>query len=391
MPKRVRVNVTTAVNTDKIRREDREGREVIVVPSATLPDDVIMNNVKYPADEIKNSFASLNRTPAPLGHPEKGGVFLSASAPEAINEYWVGAWNENVRQEKMPNGGYRVHVDKAIDVEVANRTDGGRAVLEAIEKGEPIHTSTGLFANLKESGEDGYAWTAHDIEFDHDAILLNEKGAATPEQGVGMMVNGDGKQVEIEVINSMLDAAEQELEWAARSALRVLEEQEKAPILQRMISAMKEAAASVMREPTANSKESNEMDKEQFETLSATVDALAENMESMQEALTNTVTADSVAEAVANAIKPLTDQVAAANAAQEAKDEAELEELVDKIVKANAMDEEAAKELTLNAARSLAKGLKPGKAAPIASAFQANTGDDEFADYDPNEHIKEAS
>jgi hypothetical protein len=381
--------VTTAVNTDKIRREDREGREVIVVPSATLPDDVIMNNVKYPAEEIKNSFATLNRTPAPLGHPEKGGMFLSASAPEAINEYWVGAWNENVRQEKMPNGSYRVHVDKAIDVEVANRTEGGRAVLEAIEKGEPIHTSTGLFANLKESEEDGYGWTAHDIQFDHDAILLNEKGAATPEQGVGMMVNGDGEKVEIEVINSMLDAAEQELDWGLDMAFRALEKEARVPMIEQMKTALREVFFGSQRKTTAvNSKEPDSMDKEQFDNLSATVETLAETVKEMQN---SALTPDAVAEAIATAIKPVTDQVTAANAAQEAKDEAELKDLREKIVKANLLDEAEAEELTLNTARSLAKKCEPGKAAPISGAFQNADGEDEFADYDPNEHLKEAS
>lgn len=392
MTKRVRVNVSTRVLANAIRREERNGRQVIVVPSVTMPDDIVMNDVFYPADEIKSSFGTLNRTPAPLGHPEDAnGAFLSARDPVAINEYYVGAHNENVRQEKNEDGRFRVHVDKVIDVAVANRTEEGKALIEAIDKGEPIHTSTGLWANISEAENEDYSWIASDIQFDHDAILLNEIGAATPEQGVGMMVNKDGKTEEVEVINSMLDAAEQELEWAAQQALRALDTQAKAPIIERLVSAMKEAFAS-MRETTAtNSKETPKMDEEQFNTLSATVDALAEDMATMKDALANSVTAESVAEAVANAVKPLTDQLDAANAAQKEKDDAELAELTEKIVKANLLSEDEAKELTLNMARTLAKKCEPGKAAPIASAFQSNTDEDEFKDYDPNVHLKEAS
>ena len=35
----VRVNVRTALNTAKVRREKLNGRDVLIVPSATMPDD----------------------------------------------------------------------------------------------------------------------------------------------------------------------------------------------------------------------------------------------------------------------------------------------------------------------------------------------------------------
>ena len=62
-------------------------------------------------------------------------------------------------------------------------------MLEAINRGEPIHTSTGIFLNVEDSGVSEYGYIAKDMYFDHDAILLGEEGAATPSQGVGMMVN----------------------------------------------------------------------------------------------------------------------------------------------------------------------------------------------------------
>ena len=137
---KVRVNVTSRVNAKSIRRERRNGRDVIVVPSATLPDNIVMNGIRYPADEIEKGYKSLEGTPAPLGHPNIEGSFVSASDPEGLVRGFIGAWNQNVRRE---NG--RVFLDKVIDVEFANQTVGGRAVIEAIDKGEPIHTSTGLY------------------------------------------------------------------------------------------------------------------------------------------------------------------------------------------------------------------------------------------------------
>ncbi len=355
MARKVRVNIRAAVNASKIRRERRCGRDKIIVPSATMPDDIIMNGIKYPADEIGNSFLSLNNTFAPLGHPTIEGAFVSASDPEGINAGWIGAHNENARRE-----GGRVLLDKVIDVARAKESDGGRAVLDAIEKGEPIHTSTGLLCNLDAADGDDHDYVARNIVFDHDAILLGEEGAATPDQGVGMLVNkaSHGGE-EIEAINSALEDADRELDWAVDSLARALDRRERAPMLERMKTAIIEAFTP-MREPNhqSNAKEQN-MDKDKFDALSEKVNALTEANENL---------ADTIGKAVQAAVKPLTDNLAELQANQKAKDEAELAGHIEAIVKANILDEEAAKELTLNAARKLAEKAKPGKAAAMNGA-----------------------
>ena len=80
-----RVNIRSVANTALVRTETRNGRKIMIIPSATLPDDVVMNGIKYPAQEIANSFKTLERTPAPFGHPLVNGKFVSASDPEGIN------------------------------------------------------------------------------------------------------------------------------------------------------------------------------------------------------------------------------------------------------------------------------------------------------------------
>lgn len=361
----VRVNIRSLANTKAVRREKRNGRDVVIVPSATLPDDIVMNDVRYSADEIEKSFKGLERTPAPLGHPTINGKFVSARDPEGINLGWIGAWNENVRRE-----GGRVLLDKVIDVEMANRSEGGKAVLAAIDKGGPVHTSTGLYCLMEATnGDVNYKFDARDIEFDHDAILLDQEGAATPEQGVGMLVNAKGEQEEIEVINSALDEADRELDWAVESAFRALEKRTRAPLLERFKSALMEAFAGSGREPSANQEKAEMADEKQLETLSAKVDALSESLGKIGE---------TIGTAVSNAIKPLVDAQNEIVANQKAKDEAELTELRTKIVKANLMDEEGAKELTLNAARALAKKAEPGKAAALNGAFKPSSDKPSF-------------
>ena len=353
----VRVNIRTLANSAAIKREKRNGRDVIIVPSATLPDDVVMNDILYPAAEIAKSFKTLERTPAPLGHPSINGKFLSARDPEGLNQGWIGAWNENVRQE-----GGRVLLDKVIDIERANQSEGGKRVLAAIDAGDPVHTSTGLLAIMDAAnGDVPYKFTARDIEFDHDAILLDEDGAATPDQGVGMMVNSAGK--EIQVVNSVFsDEAERELGWAVESAVRALEKKQRASLMDRIMTALTEAFGSGRETSTTNMKD-DEMDKVQFDGLSAKVDALTE-------ALKPETLATAIGNAVAAALKPINDQLEAQANSAKATEEAELKTLREKIVAGNIMDEAAAGELTLNAARALAPKAEPGKAAPIAPGFK---------------------
>lgn len=360
-----RVNVTRVLNTKAAKKEKRNGRDVIVVPSATMPDDIIMNRIKYPAAEIKKSYASLEKSPAPLDHPVVNGKFVSAKDPEGINIGWVGAWNENVRYE---NG--RVFLNKVIDVQRANESEGGRRLLEAIEKGKPIHTSTGLLAHLeKVKGKEDHDAVAHNLEFDHDAILLDFKGAATPEQGVGIFVNSDGQSEEVEVINSIWDDdADRQLDWAVDSIARALEKKARVPILERIKAAITEAFSGDGAETKLNQEE-EEMSKE-IDDLSAKVDALAESMKGIGKTIT-----DGVAEAFTNALKPLVDAQAAVLANEKAKEETEKIELVDKVVKANLLDEAAAKETSLGTLRALVNNMKaPEQAAPIRPGSPAPAG-----------------
>lgn len=359
--KATRVNVTRLTNTKVARKEKRNGRDVIVIPSATMPDDIIMNGIKYPGKEIEKSYLSLNRSPAPLDHPMVNGKFVSARDPEGINVGWIGAWNENARYE---NG--RVFLDKVIDVQRANESEGGKRVLAAVEKGEPIHTSTGLLAHLEFVKNEEYEALAHNIEFDHDAILLDYEGAATPEQGVGIFVNSSGAAEEIDVINSVWEEADREMDWAVESIARALEKRAKAPLYERLKAAITEAFSAFGAETTTNQEEA-EMSKE-LDELSAKVDALTESMKDIGKTIT-----DGVAQAFTNALKPLVDAQEATLANAKAQEEAEKNGLIDKVVKANLLDEATAKETPLGVLKALTNNIKePSEAARIRPGMVQN-------------------
>jgi len=363
---RTRVNVTTRVNTKAIRDEMVDGEAYKVIPCATMPDDVVMNGVLYPADEIAKSYATLENTFAPLGHPDRDGSFLNASDPVAIDRFGVGAHNRNVRRE---NG--RVFMEKYLHVATAQSSERGKRVLDAIAKGGPIHTSTGLYAIMEAAnGEVPYSRIARDIVFDHDAILLDEEGAATPEQGVGMLVNSKGEKEQIPVINSTFsEDADRELDWAITSVAQALQRKDQVSMLEKWKAAILGLITGAERETPTNSKEADmsEVKKEDFDKLSGEVKTLSDSLAKI---------GDTVTAAVNGALKPLQDQLDAATNAQKAKDEAELTTLRKAIVEGNLMDEATAGELTLNAARKLAPMAKPGHSFALNGAFSGGKKDD---------------
>lgn len=190
------IYIQNKIDNSQIRRTTNErGDDVIIVKSMTLPDNAVMNNLLYPAEEIEKGYASLEGTLAPIGHPyNEKGEYISANDAHAIDYFYAGVVNKHVTRIKDPKYGHRVYVEKWINVAVAERTEQGRRLLKAIEKGEPIHSSTGVLVEIEytEGWHNGkeYYGIARNLQFDHDCILLDEPGAATPEDGVGLMVNG---------------------------------------------------------------------------------------------------------------------------------------------------------------------------------------------------------
>lgn len=203
------VNILSVINkSSKITKEIINNKEHYIIRDVVpVIDDVVMNNGLYPKDEIDKSYKSINGNLMPIGHPNINGQFVSASHAKAINEYYGGAWAENVRKEQD-----KVLLDCYVDIEFARNHEKGKQLLERLDamfNGEdvsPIHISTGLILNKvyktgKSKGKK-YYWIATNMQFDHVAILLNEQGAATPDEGVGIFVNSEGEyQIEYASLN----------------------------------------------------------------------------------------------------------------------------------------------------------------------------------------------
>ena len=206
--KRNRVNVLTVVNSDsKITTETIDGKPHIVVRGVTpVVDDIVMNRKLYPAAEIEKAYNTLERNPMPLGHPKVDGKHVSARDVRAVNNYHVGAWFQNGTHADS-----KVSGDMYVDRQYAESSEKGKRLVNRLDEmatgtnTDPIHISTGLlYSGIAANGESKgkkYNEIATNMFFDHVAILLDEPGAGTPGEGVGIFVNADGDEQEIEVVN----------------------------------------------------------------------------------------------------------------------------------------------------------------------------------------------
>lgn len=206
--KRNRVNVLTVVNSaSNITTETVNGKPHIVVRGITpVVDDIVMNRKLYPAAEIEKAYNTLERNPMPLGHPKVDGKHVSARDVQAVNEYHVGAWLQNVSHKDG-----KVTGDMYVNRQYAESSEKGKRLINRLDEmlagtnSDPIHISTGLlYSGIAANGESKgkrYNEIATNMMFDHVAVLLDEPGAGTPAEGIGIFVNAEGDEVEIEVCN----------------------------------------------------------------------------------------------------------------------------------------------------------------------------------------------
>jgi hypothetical protein len=232
--KRNRVNVLSVVNSaSNITTEIINGRPHIVVRGVTpIVDDIVMNGKLYTAAEIAKGYKTLERTPMPLGHPKVDGKHVSARDVQAVNEYHVGAWLQDVEHKEG-----KVSGDMYVDRRYAESTEKGKRLVNRLDdmaarkNVEPIHISTGLlYSGIAANGESKgkkYREIVTNMMFDHVANLLDEPGAGTPEEGVGIFVNSDGSEQKLEVVN-LADAETPDPDLPQDPALKTLFNQLKA-------------------------------------------------------------------------------------------------------------------------------------------------------------------
>ncbi len=217
-----RVHIRSAVNAAAV---SKAGGLYTIRDVCGAVDDIVMNGVLYPGAELAAGAPTLDGKPAPAGHPKVNGRFVSASDGSALLTSYSGAVCTNARHV-----GGRTLVDVVVNEAQAKALPDGAKLVERLDaalsgaNSDPIHVSTGLyFEAVAENGESKgkrYSVKATKPRYDHLAILLNERGAGTPEEGVGMWLNAEGAEEPVEAVALNLEAEDKRsaglMRWVQR-------------------------------------------------------------------------------------------------------------------------------------------------------------------------------
>lgn len=419
------VNISTLVANSEIRTEVVEGVEFTVLPSKTLPPEIVMNGILYPAEEVEATINTLDGSPVTMSHPVIAGKFADAYLPLAQAKFGILGAHNKVRG-KAADGSWLI--DKYIPTEQLANSANGKKLAEAIKSKQPIHTSTGVYLTkipeigTNAAGQD-YKSRAKIDRFNHDAILLNEVGAATPEQGVGLFVNEAGEKEETEVMYVNLSSGDDfsmssngmrmKLQEAAQKQFAdddewlyvedfnetkaiICHKQKQFAVEYKMvgdeiefigelkkvesagfkftevIGRIVDKVISVVKSEPSDESQTVNKNREGNEVDETKVNEMIANALAAQEAKSAEVIKQAIDGAVAAAL--------AANAQTQA--EAEKAQLVEQVVNAKLLPEDAAKECGIAALKAMLEGNSQGQPAMgLRRGVASNQDEDIFANY----------
>lgn len=176
--------------TGKARYETLEGASHIVVPVVAITEGVHEGSqgaLYYPADELAKGPEALNHKPAVVYHPERDGKSITACDPTVLSTRKVGvplsmAWN--AKDAKLKGEAW-------LNVERLRKVD--NRILTALEKGEKVEVSTGLYLDIEYTEgtwkDEKYVGIARNYRWDHLAILPDQVGACSIADGGGLLAN----------------------------------------------------------------------------------------------------------------------------------------------------------------------------------------------------------
>lgn len=192
------------VNVDgRIRREVRNGREYLVAPMTLIVPGVLNGSkgpLYYPPDEILKDPSAWNGIPIVVYHPTHNGQHISARDPDVLERQQIGnVFRSQVVMQGPPEKQGRLVAEGWFDVEATRRVD--KRILERLSRGDPIELSTGLFTDNEQARPGAnyrgksYEYVARNYKPDHLAILPDQKGACSVEDGCGVLANEQQQNV----------------------------------------------------------------------------------------------------------------------------------------------------------------------------------------------------
>jgi len=188
-------HITFNLQTNKasLRHDTMEGRDFLVAPCVMITEGVHAGSqgpLYYPAEELSKTPAIWNSKPVVVYHPQANGQSISACDPVVFSQQKIGVLlNTRFEEGKLKTECW-LEEDRMRSVD--------ERVLTALEGGDVMEVSTGLFTdNDASSGEwngEAYSAIARNYRPDHLAILPDQKGACSVDDGAGLLRNAAGDQ-----------------------------------------------------------------------------------------------------------------------------------------------------------------------------------------------------
>jgi len=253
-------SVITNADLALVRNETLEDRDYKAIPMVMLKEAVLCGShgpTFYPADEIRKAPTGWNYKPVVVYHPTVNGQGVSATDPIIIENQKIGL----IMNTRFEDGCLKA--EAWIDVEKANKVD--PRVMEAIDAGQMVEVSTGLFSDTEtlHGNHDGseYGQVARNYVPDHLAVLPDKKGALSIEAGAGLLRNEEEQDEETgndnvvdsqDVINHNEEFAMANVELAGKFAqLLQLNNEESAALSSLPESVLDKAVEALSVEPEA--------------------------------------------------------------------------------------------------------------------------------------------
>jgi hypothetical protein len=178
-------------NTYPIRYKEYDGKQHIIIPVVMMKEGVHSGSrgpLLHIQEELEKFTASWNGIPVMVGHPERNGNYVSANDPEVSESERVGTIFNTYYEDGLKSEAW-------LDVEKLKKRS--PELLNKLREGKSIDVSIGVFSDEEDkqgqwNGED-YISVARNYRPDHLAILPDEIGACSFEDGCGIRVNKKGE------------------------------------------------------------------------------------------------------------------------------------------------------------------------------------------------------
>jgi hypothetical protein len=175
-----------------IRKEFLNGRMNLVAPVVLIVSRVNLGSsgpIYYPASELAKAPSAWDDVPLVVNHPIRNGRPVTARDPEVLRTRAIGV----VKNARYENG--KLLGEAWFDVEATQRVD--YRIFDRLNAGLCIEVSTGLHAQADMTpgiAPNGarYSGIARNYQPDHLAILPDEVGACSVDDGCGIFANRYG-------------------------------------------------------------------------------------------------------------------------------------------------------------------------------------------------------